>query len=113
MLSVTALVLTSQARDIVWLTLGGMLFGLATAAFGPAIMALAIDRAPRERLGSAMATYSMAFQLAQGAGGLVGGLLIDTLGYQAMYLTMTLPPLAAQLIVVRNGKRLNRVQVSS
>lgn len=113
MLSVAALVLTSQARDIALLTLGGMLFGLGTAAFGPAIMALAIDRAPRERLGSAMATYSMAFQLAQGAGGLVGGMLIDTLGYQSMYLIMTLPVLAAQLIVVRSGKTLSKVQVTS
>ena len=112
-LSVAALVLTSQVSDIVFLALGGLLFGLATAAFAPSVMALAIDRAPRDRLGSAMATYSMAFQLAQGAGGLLGGLLIDTLGYQAMYLIMTLPPLAAQLIVLRNGKTLNRVRVSS
>jgi MFS family permease len=111
-MSVAALVLTSQASDIVFLALGGLLFGLATAAFAPSVMALAIDRAPRDRLGSAMATYSMAFQLAQGAGGLLGGLLIDTLGYQAMYLIMTLPPLAAQLIVVRNGNTLNKVQVS-
>jgi MFS family permease len=112
-LSVAALVLTSQVSDIVFLALGGLLFGLATAAFAPSVMALAIDRAPRDRLGSAMATYSMAFQLAQGAGGLLGGLLIDTLGYQAMYLIMTLPPLAAQLIVLRNGKTLNRVRGSS
>ena len=112
-MSVAALVLISQASDIVFLALGGLLFGLATAAFAPSVMALAIDRAPCDRLGSAMATYSMAFQLAQGAGGLLGGLLIDTLGYQAMYLIMTLPPLAAQLIVVSNGKTLDRVQVSS
>ena len=112
-ISVAALVLTSQASDIVFLALGGLLFGLATAAFAPSVMALAIDRAPRDRLGSAMATYSMAFQLAQGVGGLLGGLLIDTLGYQAMYLIMTLPPLAAQLIVVSNGKTLNRAQVFS
>ena len=111
--SAAALVLTSQAQNIAWLAMGGMLFGLGTAASGPAIMALAIDKAPQERLGSAMATYSMAFQLAQGAGGLVGGLLIDGLGYQAMYLLMILPMLAAQLIVIRRGKTLSKVPVTS
>lgn len=111
--SVAALILTSQAGDIIFLSIGGMLFGLGMAAHGPAIMALAIDKAPQERLGSAMATYSMAFQLAQGAGGLLGGFLIDTLGYRAMYLAMILPVLAAQIIVIRNGKALKKVAVAS
>jgi hypothetical protein len=30
-----------------------------------------------------------------------------------MYLIMTLPPLAAQLIVVRNGNTLNKLELSS
>jgi predicted MFS family arabinose efflux permease len=106
--SVVAMVITSQASDITLLTLGGMLYGLATAAFAPSVMALAIDRAPPERVGSAMATFSMAFQLAQGAGGLLGGILIDTVGYQAMYLTMALAPLAAQVILLKSGGTRNQ-----
>lgn len=72
-------------------------------------MALAIDLAPPRAAGLGMATYSMAFQLAQGAGGLLGGILIDTVGYQARYLTMALAPLAAQLVALINGGAMNQV----
>lgn len=110
--SIIALVITSQARDIVLLTFGGILFGLATAAFAPSVMALAIDLAPPNRMGAGMATYSMAFQLAQGFGGLVCGILIDSLGYQAMYLIMPIAPLIALLILAKNWKALNVESVS-
>jgi predicted MFS family arabinose efflux permease len=48
-----------------------------------------------------MATYSMAFQLAQGAGGVLWGVLIETAGYPAMYLTAALAPVAALLLLLR------------
>ena len=111
--TVVALVITSQAGDIILLTLGGVLFGLGSAAFAPSVMALAIDVAPPERRGAAMATYSMAFQLAQGLGGLLGGILIDTVGYQAMYLTMILAPVAAQVLVFKNRRAISMANLGS
>jgi MFS family permease len=107
--SIVALLIISQAHGILLLTFGGTLYGLATAAFAPSVMALAIDVAPRDRVGSAMATYSMAFQLAQGVGGLLSGILIDSLGYVAMYLIMTVAPLSAVLFLAKN-RRVLRVK---
>ena len=66
-------------------------------------MALAIDLAPRERLGAAMATYTMAYQLAEGGGGLLGGLMIDLAGYRTMYLMMILPCLASLWVVFNHA----------
>lgn len=100
-LPIAALLIMSQAADIVTLTLAGILYGFGQAAAAPAIMALAIDRSRPERRGAAMATYSLAFQLANGGGGLVCGLLIKTLGYQQMYFAVTLAPLLGLLLLVR------------
>jgi MFS family permease len=105
--SIVALLLISRATDIVILTLGGTLYGLATAAFAPSVMALAIDMAPRERLSSAMATYSMAFQLAQGIGSFIGGVLIDAFGYEHMYVIMSLPALLTLFVMSRNWRTLD------
>jgi MFS family permease len=99
--SVVALLLMSQAADIVTLTLAGVLFGFGQSAAAPAVMALAIDRSRPERRGAAMATYSLAFQLASGGGGLVWGVLIETLGYREMYLAAALAPLLGLLLLIR------------
>lgn len=66
------------------------LFPFSVAAFGytigfalvsPALSALAIDRAPTDRLGSAMATYSMGHGLAATISSVTWGALIATQGF--------------------------------
>jgi MFS family permease len=101
---VLALLLLSQAADIVVLTVGGALSGAATAASGPTVMALAIDRSRPDRRGAAMATYSMAFQLAQGGGALLWGVLIEAVGYTATYLVAALAPLAALVLIAKSWR---------
>src|SRR5207249_1499353 len=65
-LSAAGLLILSQAADIVTLTVGGVLAGFGTSATTAPLIALAMDRSPPERRGEAMASYSMAFQLADG-----------------------------------------------
>jgi predicted MFS family arabinose efflux permease len=67
------------------LTVGGSCFALASALATPATTAATMDNAPPHRLGAAMATFSMGYQLASGIGGLVWGLVIATLGYPAPF----------------------------
>jgi MFS family permease len=100
-LAVVGLLLMAVATSIVTLTLAGVLVQLGQAAAAPAVLALAIDRSRPERRGAAMATYSLAFQIANGGGGLVWGTLIEMLGYHEMYLTAALAPLLALLLLVR------------
>jgi MFS family permease len=70
------------------------LIPFAVAAFGytigfalvsPALSALAIDRAPTERLGSAMATYSMGHGLAATISSVTWGALIATQGFAVAF----------------------------
>lgn len=110
--SAAGLLLLSQAADILLLTAGGVLVGFASAANSPAAMALAIDRSREERRGAAMATFSMAFQLADGGGALLFGLLIGAAGYQAMYYAAMLAPVATLLLLARHWRATNRAALS-
>jgi MFS family permease len=101
-LSCAGLLLIALAADAVMLTLAGVLFQIGQAAASPAVLALAIDRSRPERRGAAMATYSLAFQVAAGGGGLLWGTLIETLGYHEMYLAAALAPLLGLLLLVRS-----------
>jgi len=55
-----------------------------------------------------MASYSMAFQLADGGGSLLCGVLIETAGYPAMYLVVALAPVLSLLLVARNWRAMTR-----
>jgi MFS family permease len=94
----------SQAADILTLTIGGVLTGFGTSATTAPLITLAMDRSPPERRGAAMASYSMAFQLADGGGSLLCGVLIETVGYSAMYLAVALAPVVSLLIVARSWR---------
>ena len=100
-LGIVGLLLMAWAADIVIMTLAGVLVQLGQAAASPAVLALAIDRSRPERRGAAMATYSLAFQISAGGGGLLWGALIETLGYHEMYLAAALCPVLALLLLVR------------
>ena len=56
-----------------------------SAIGGSRILALAMERAPAERRGRAMASFSIAFPLSNGAGALLNGLIVDLAGYAWMY----------------------------
>jgi MFS family permease len=80
------LAVAAMADSVPILTVGGALYAAAAAFTSPTTMALAIDRADARRLGAAMATYTLGFQLAIGTGATVWGIVIDRLGYPAPYL---------------------------
>lgn len=98
-LAASAMVALALATGVAALLAAAVLGACGAAASGPSVMALAIDRAPPERRGAAMGTYSMAFQAAQGIGAILCGYLIELVGYQATFLLAALPPLAALLLL--------------
>jgi MFS family permease len=83
------------------LLVGGILFALGSALVLPSSMALAIDRANPRRRGTAMASYSMWFQIGNGLGAAMAGLAADLYGLRAMYLFALAPPLAGLFISFR------------
>ena len=86
---------------VIWLghALPVVLAGAVIASLGPALIvsattAMAMEAAPADRRGQAMATFTMTFQIGVGFGGVLAGALADLVGLRNMYLG----PLAVTLI---------------
>jgi predicted MFS family arabinose efflux permease len=93
-MAIAGLVVGAFANDVLTLTIAGMLWALAASVASPTAMALAIDRAEPGRMGAAMATYSLGFQLGLGVGAAVWGLLISRIGFSQTFLVATVAEIA-------------------
>lgn len=87
-LEVIGLLIFPLATDIIGFIFAGALYLMGLAIGQATIFALAIEKAPPERRGRAMASFSLAFSLSSGTGGLLGGLVVDMAGYQWMFIVM-------------------------
>jgi MFS family permease len=80
-MALVGLAIAGLGGDLATLALGGALYGVANALTTSALGATAIDGAPRDRVGAAMATYSLGYQLGASVGGAIWGVLIAAVGY--------------------------------
>jgi MFS family permease len=80
-----ALSLALVARDLPMLIMAGALWSAGSGLVEPTATALAIDLAPPDRRGAAMATYTAAFQVGNASGALVWGVIIAALGFEAAF----------------------------
>lgn len=83
--AIGGVILLWTARDLSVLVLGGLGYALGTALVSPTTFALAADRTDSARRGTSFATYSMAFQLANGFGALLWGVLITLFSFGAAF----------------------------
>jgi MFS family permease len=86
-----AIVLMVYASSEAILVASGVVFAIGYSITIASLTALAIDMANPQRLGAAMATYSMANQLGAGVGAAAAGALIEAAGYRVMYVAMLVP----------------------
>ena len=77
---------------------------MGSAIGGARILALAMEQAPAERRGRAMASFSIAFPLSNGAGALLNGLVVDLAGYHWMYVTAAVSALRDSLSRPNTGR---------
>jgi MFS family permease len=82
-----ALLLLPFASTLSGMMVSGVLYFLGSAIGSARIMALAMEQAPAERRGRAMASFSVSFPLSNGLGALLCGLLVDVAGYRWMFAT--------------------------
>jgi MFS family permease len=68
-------------EGILPLAISAAAYGVAVSLTSPAISALAIDLAPEGRLGAAVATYTVGYQLATGVSGILWGAIIAAFGF--------------------------------
>ena len=84
-MAILGLAVASFANDVLTLGIGGMLWALGASVSSPTAMALAMDRSEPGRMGAAMATYSLGFQLGLGGGAAVWGLVISAVGFSQSF----------------------------
>src|SRR5207237_6017308 len=106
--SAASMLLLSQATGLVTLMVGMVMSTTGGSLGPPAIQAMAIDRSRPERRGAAMATFSLSFQLGSFVGGIVGGFLIDALGYRPYYLVSALPAAFALALLITHWRSLSQ-----
>ncbi|MGH2407824.1 MAG: MFS transporter [Candidatus Limnocylindrales bacterium] len=86
LLAVLALALATGAGSVASLTVAGVVYATAASFTSPTAMAMAIDRSDPRRIGAAMATYTLGFQLGLGLGAAIWGWIIDNYGFPAPYI---------------------------
>jgi MFS family permease len=85
-LEICALSLLAFASGLALVLAAGILFALGSAIGSSTALAIAIQRANPRRRGKAMASFSVAYPLANGAGALWTGSTVEMAGYFWMYL---------------------------
>lgn len=100
-LGIVGLAVAGLGPGMVTLTAGAAVYAIGASLVSPAVSALTIDRAPPERLGSAMATYSIGYQLATGASSLGWGLLITVIGFGSAFVAAIALQLATAAVSLR------------
>ncbi len=70
---------------MVTFSIGAFLYALGQSLVNPTISALVMERAPKHRMGSAMATYSIGYQFATGISSIAWGAIITSFGFTWMF----------------------------
>ena len=86
-LQCSALILMLFVTNLAGTMVAGALYFIGSAIGGARILAFAIENAPPERRARALASFSAAFPLSNGAGALLNGFVVDLAGYAWMYIT--------------------------
>ncbi len=105
-LEISALSLLAVATGLTVVLVSGVLFALGNAIGSATTLALAIQRANPQRRGRAMASFSIAYPLAAGAGALLTGSAVEVAGYFWMYLMAAALGAAGLLVTLTNWSSL-------
>jgi MFS family permease len=80
-----ALLIMPLASNLLGLMLSGALWYMGAAIGSARILALAMESAPAQRRGRAMASFSTAFPLSNGTGAFINGVVVDLAGFRWMF----------------------------
>ena len=101
-----ALLMLSFVTSLLGMMVAGALYYMGTAIGSTRILALAMEKAPAERRGRAMASFSVAFPLSSGVGALLNGLAVDFAGYSWMYVIAALVCASGLVLTARSWSSL-------
>ncbi len=107
LLSMTAYLLLAFADSVTVFLIAGSLFGFSAGATSPAFNSEAVRYVSPKRIGAASATYLFSTDLGFGIGAVLGGMLIDHLGFRYLYVAAMICALFSMIlsiIVLRKNK---------
>lgn len=87
-------------RSSISMYIAGGCFGLAYGTLLPVTQSVSVKLVPPERKGSGSSTYFLGIFTALAMGGTVGGVIADHFGYQAMFLSLTVPTICAIVLAL-------------
>ncbi len=99
------LALLAGARSESTMLLAATLYGLGIAGTQTNIVALIVDRTPREALGSAMATYTMAWDVGGVVGSVLLGFVAGVTSYGTVFALCTIMPAAGVALFLARLRR--------
>ncbi len=85
-LMIVSMLLMYSAGGLPMILVAGLFNALGNAVLNTILLVVAMDLADPERPGAGMATYSISYQLGAALGAPIFGVVIDHLGYAAMFL---------------------------
>jgi len=99
-----SLLLLSLIPNNITFIISAILSGYGFGGIEPALQAMAVNIAPKERRGSANSTFLCAYDIGIGLGGGIAGILIDFIGYKYMFLIISLSNVFSIIIYLFIGK---------
>lgn len=102
--SATGLVLLAAIQSVVTLFVGTVFLGIGQALVFPALMTLAVDRAPASERGAAIGTFTAFFDLSFGFGALTLGAVASVVGLRGNYLVAAAIVVLGQVVLWRVAK---------
>jgi MFS family permease len=100
-----ALSLIVTGSTLATLLVCGMIYILTVAIGSSTTLALAMERANPQHRGRSMASFSIAYPLSYGVGGLIAGAAVDLFGFTGMYLVMAGLSLLGLLVTAVNWSK--------
>jgi MFS family permease len=78
--------LLMKSSTVAGIYAAGFIIGFGSGIVSPACQAAAVKYSPVNRRGAANGTYNLSNDIANGVGAVVWGIVIDALGYPAMFI---------------------------
>jgi len=98
----------STASTLSVFLIAALLYGLGFGLVHPSLMALLIDSVSEKERGSAMGTFTAAFDLGIGMGSIILGFVLQYFGFQVMYSLSGMIVLAGAVLLMADNRKVSR-----
>lgn len=86
LINIAGFIVMVCSRTAVGIYIAGFMIGFGNGTTNPVMQAAAVKLSPPNRRGAASGTYQMSNDIANGVGAVLWGIVIDALGYNAMFI---------------------------